>query len=218
MDFPRSPELHPAFLQPGTLVGPWRIEGYAGRGTYGVVFKARRAGHPASALVALKMALYPFDPRFFREVELLSRTRHPSVPELLDRGWWHSGEGFIHPYLVIQWINGSPLYEWARVHDPSSRQVLHVVAQVAWGLEVLHRAGGLHRDLKGDNILVEPEGRAFLTDFGSGTWTARPLSPTASCLPALASTVGPRPCASSGTTSARRVSTTKPPPMTTSTH
>ncbi|MFL5347763.1 MAG: serine/threonine-protein kinase [Hyalangium sp.] len=166
--------LTPDSLRPGDLVGPWRIEGYAGRGTYGVVFRARRAGHPGSVPVALKVALFAYDPRFLREVGLLSRVRHPAVPELLDRGWWTIDEGRVHPYLVMQWVNGLPLYEWARVHNPTCRQVLQVLAQVAWALEVLHTTEGIHRDVKGDNILVEPEGRAFLMDFGSGTWAGAP--------------------------------------------
>ncbi len=166
--------LTPDSLRPGDLVGPWRIEGYAGRGTYGVVYRARRAGHPGSVPVALKLALFAYDPRFLREVELLSRVHHPAVPELLDRGWWTTAEGRVHPYLVMQWVKGLPLYEWARVHNPTCRQVLQVVAQVAWALEVLHTTGGVHRDVKGDNILVEPDGRAFLMDFGSGTWVGAP--------------------------------------------
>jgi hypothetical protein len=52
--------------------------------------------------------------------------------------------------------------------------VLQVLAQVARALEVLHRSECLHRDVKGDNILVEREGRALLTDFGSGTWKGAP--------------------------------------------
>ncbi|MFL5348700.1 MAG: serine/threonine-protein kinase [Hyalangium sp.] len=166
--------LTPDSLRPGDMVGPWRIEGYAGRGTYGVVYRARRASRPGSVPVALKLALFAYDPRFLREAELLSRTHHPAIPELVDRGWWHTDEGRGHPYLVMQWIEGRPLYEWARVHEPTSRQVLQVVAQVAGGLAVLHMSGGLHRDVKGDNILVEPEGRAFLMDFGSGTWAGAP--------------------------------------------
>ncbi len=51
-------------LRPGDLVGPWRVEGYADRGTYDVVYGARRAGHPGSELVALKIAVFPSDPRF----------------------------------------------------------------------------------------------------------------------------------------------------------
>ncbi|KFE70051.1 serine/threonine-protein kinase [Hyalangium minutum] len=164
----------PDSLNIGDLVGPWRIEGYAGRGSYGAVFRARRADDPGSPPVALKMAVFPHDPRFEREVELLRRTRHPAVPRLIDQGWWEAEPGVRHPYVVMEWIRGQRLYEWARMHTPTSREVLRVVAQLAWGLEVLHRGECLHRDLKGDNILVEPEGRAVLTDFGSGTWKGAP--------------------------------------------
>jgi hypothetical protein len=167
----------PDWLVPGDLVGPWRIEGYAGRGSYGVVFRARRAGHPSSRPVALKVAQCADDPRFGREVGLLSRVQHPSLPQLLDRGWWRASTGAVHPYVVMEWIRGQTLYEWGRRYNPTSRQVMKVVAQLAWGLEVVHRAEGLHRDVRGDNILVEPEGRAVLTDFGSCTWRgAAPLT------------------------------------------
>jgi hypothetical protein len=74
----------------------------------------------------------------------------------------------------MEWIRGQTLYEWGRRHNPTSRQVLKVVAQLAWGLEAVHRAEGLHRDVRGDNILVEPEGRAVLTDFGSCIWRGAP--------------------------------------------
>jgi hypothetical protein len=60
------------------------------------------------------------------------------------------------------------------VHNPTCREVLQVLAQVAGTLEVLHQQQCLHRDVKGDNILVEPEGRAVLTDLGSGTWKGAP--------------------------------------------
>jgi eukaryotic-like serine/threonine-protein kinase len=162
--------LTPDSLRLGSLVGPWRVEGYAGCGTYGAVYQARCAGHPGSLPVALKLALFAHDPRFEREVGMLSRLEHPAIPRLVDRGWWHSGAEGVHPYLVMEWIRGQTLYEWARVHQPTSRQVLRVLSQVLWGLQVVHRAGGLHRDVKGDNLLVEPEGRALLTDFGSSTW------------------------------------------------
>jgi hypothetical protein len=124
--------------------------------------------------VALKIAVFPNDPRFMREVELLARIHHPAVPQLLDQGSWHASAETSHPHVVMEWSRGKPLYEWARVHNPTCRQVLRVVAQVAWGLEVVHRSDCLHRDVKGDNILVEPEGRAVLTDFGSGTWKGAP--------------------------------------------
>jgi predicted Ser/Thr protein kinase len=164
----------PDSLRPGDLVGPWRVEGYAGRGSYGAVYRARRAGHPHSEPVALKIALFPSDPRFSREVDLLSRNRHPGMPQLLGQGLWHASDEVAHPYIAMEWIRGRSLYEWARMHNPTCREVLRVLAQVARTLEVLHRGECLHRDIKGDNILVGPEGRAVLTDFGSGTWKGAP--------------------------------------------
>jgi predicted Ser/Thr protein kinase len=164
----------PDSLRPGDLVGPWRVEGYAGRGSYGAVYRARRANHPHSEPVALKIAVFPSDARFSREVELLSRNRHPGMPRLLDQGLWHASGEVAHPYIVMEWVRGRSLYEWGRVQNPTCREVLRVLAQVARTLEVLHRGECLHRDVKGDNILVGPEGRAVLTDFGSGTWKGAP--------------------------------------------
>jgi hypothetical protein len=43
----------PDSLRPGAIVGPWQVEGYAGRGSYGVVYRARRAGQPHSRPVAV---------------------------------------------------------------------------------------------------------------------------------------------------------------------
>jgi len=169
-------------LRPGSLVGSWRVEGYAGRGTYGAVYRARRAGVPDAPLVALKVAVFPWDPRFLRERELLSRTHHPAVPRLLDWGWWVAGPDASHPYLALEWVRGLPLYEWARVHPVTQRQVLQVVEQVAGALAVMHLGDSLHRDVRGDNLLVEPAGWAHLVDFGSGTWKgASPI--TESLLP-----------------------------------
>lgn len=164
----------PALLQPGDLVGPWRIEGYAGRGSYGLTFRARLASQPQSAPVALKVAVFPGDPRFWREATLLEKLQHLSVPQLLDYGEWHASTDAMHPYIAMQWIHGLPLYEWARHHPISARQALLVVAQVADALALLHQLEGLHRDLKGDNILVDSQGRAALIDFGSGTWKGAP--------------------------------------------
>jgi hypothetical protein len=164
----------PESLRPGSIVGPWRIEGYAGRGSYGLVFRARLAGYPHSPLVALKVAVFAYDPRFVREAALLSRLHHPSIPRLLGQGWWVAGPEAAHPYVVMEWIRGMPLYVWAREHQATPRQVLRVLAQVAGALAVLHQADSLHRDVKGDNILVDSEGRAVLMDYGSSTWAGAP--------------------------------------------
>src|SRR5687767_1681355 len=96
--------LTPHSLRPGSVVGSWRIEGYAGLGSYGLVFRSRRAGAPHSEPVALKMAAFANDLRFLREGAVLSRFRHPSIPRLLDRDWWIAGPRTGHPFLVLEWI------------------------------------------------------------------------------------------------------------------
>jgi eukaryotic-like serine/threonine-protein kinase len=164
----------------GETVGPWLVLERLDSGAHGVVFRAQRAGHPEAGLFALKMARKERDARFEREAALLQRVRHPAVPRFEDAGLWTSPTGSRHPYVVMEWVEGFTLYDWARERERSTREVLHVLAQVARGLEAVHAVGAVHRDVKGDNIRVTPGGRAVLVDFGSG-WLpgARPLTDTA---------------------------------------
>ncbi|MDY7226666.1 serine/threonine protein kinase [Hyalangium rubrum] len=171
----RLRKLDPYWLRAGTEVGPWKVKAFHAGGSFGAVFRAVLVGREHRGLVALKVAWYPSDPRFQREVELLSRLRHGNVPQLMGHGEWKSEDGVAYPYLVMEWVEGLPLEEWAGRYNPSSQEACRVLAQVARALEATHAAGGLHRDVKGGNILVGR--RAFLTDFGAGNYRdAQPLT------------------------------------------
>jgi hypothetical protein len=168
MDLPAFPAAHPALIPPGTVIGDWRVEDWAGRGVYGAVYRATPLRAGPAVPVALKMALLPEDPRFLREVELLSRCDHPSIPRLLGQGSWQSPSGTVHPFYVMQWVEGVRLYAQARRQPVTAEQVRRWLSQLASALAVLHAQGAVHRDLKGDNVLVRrADGRAVLMDFGT---------------------------------------------------
>jgi serine/threonine protein kinase len=127
-----------------------------------------RIGQEELGPVALKLSVLPWDARFAREAQLLSRLSHPGIPRLLDSGMLRHPSGLEHPFLVMEWVEGTALYAWAEQHSPSGPQVCRVLAQLARTLEVLHAAGAVHRDVKGDNVLVRLSDRLpVLIDFGS---------------------------------------------------
>ncbi|WP_307733775.1 serine/threonine-protein kinase [Stigmatella ashevillensis] len=169
-----SQALELSCLPPGTDIGPWRAQELRGQGAYGAVYRAERVGEEASGSFALKLALHPMDPRFAREAELLSRLSHPNVPRLRDQGLWAHSSGHI-PFLVMDWVEGSSLYTWGSARTLSSRLVLRVLSQAARALEATHAADGLHRDVKGHNLLVRSQDcQVVLIDFGAGTFRGAP--------------------------------------------
>ncbi|MDY7230630.1 serine/threonine-protein kinase [Hyalangium rubrum] len=160
-------------------IGSWRVLRYVDRGSYGLVYRVEHTEGVPSGIHALKVAISPGDARFAREKALLSRIHHPNVPRLHDAGEWTDPHGRHFPYLVMQWVEGTPLYKWAPQGMLTSRQALRLLAQVARALQATH-PHGVHRDVKGDNVRVSAEGHAVLLDFGACWYPgARPLTDTA---------------------------------------
>jgi serine/threonine protein kinase len=115
------------------------------------------------------------DPRFLREAGLLRRVPHPHIPRLYDFGLWDHPAGPF-PYLVMEWIEGQSLYAWAHGRVLSSRQMMRVLAPMAEALATTHAVDAVHRDVKGDNMLVRLEdSHPMLLDFGAGNFRGAPI-------------------------------------------
>ena len=191
-----GPKAPSPLLPPGLQVGPWRVEAWHGQGAYGAIYRAVRVGQEDAGPVALKVSVYPWDTRFAREAELLSRLSHPSIPRLLGRGVLrHAISEVEHPYFVMDWVEGTPLYAWAEQHRPSGPELCRALAQVARALEAVHAAGAVHRDVKGDNVLVQVSDRLpVLIDFGSGHFHGAPRVTWQSLPPSTPEYLSPQAC------------------------
>ncbi|WP_420454618.1 protein kinase domain-containing protein [Rubrivirga sp.] len=129
------------------------------RGPVATVFKA--VDRSSGAVVLLKR-LHAADPerraRFAQEARIAAGVDHPNVVRVL-----HVGEG----ELVAEWVEGADLGAVAARCGPLPAGLAAFVArQAARGLDAVHRAGVLHRDVSAGNVLVGQDGSVRLTDFG----------------------------------------------------
>jgi serine/threonine-protein kinase len=171
--------LSPLALPEGTQVGRWQVVRKLGQGGFGTVYAVREAHAPRGPVYALKLAQRPEDAGFGREAEALRRVHHPGVVRLVEEGRWEVGAAG-HPYLVLEYVRGEDLYRWAHLRNPTARQVAVLLVQVAEVLSAAHAKGVLHRDFKGGNVVVRPDGRLVVLDWGAGVYPeAAPLTCTA---------------------------------------
>ncbi len=153
-------------VQPGQMVGGYRIEKKLGAGGFGHVYLARRDG----VACALKF-IHPgrVGDWGWRELYIMQRHEFPHVVRLLGHFKWPEDKPE-YLVLVMEYVPGLTLYQWARENNPSARQVVEKLLRLSRALHEVHAKEVLHRDLKGDNILVrETDGEPVLVDFGAGS-------------------------------------------------
>jgi serine/threonine protein kinase len=99
--------------------------------------------------------------RFHRESEAVARLDHPGIVRLYERG----EAGGLHFY-AMELVKGTSLDTFMRRERVAYLEAARIVAQCAHAMDFAHAQGVLHRDLKPANILLDPSGRARVTDFG----------------------------------------------------
>jgi hypothetical protein len=153
-------------LSPGTRIGRYQLVEIIGEGGMGVVYRAHDPY--LSRDIALKLIIgraraadaAMFQARLLREAQALARLSHPNVVAAFDVGSYDDGV-----FIAMELIEGASLPVWLEV--PRSRsEVIRVLVQAGRGLSAAHAVGLLHRDFKPENVMVSPDGRVRVLDFG----------------------------------------------------
>jgi serine/threonine protein kinase len=153
-------------LQPGDVLGDYRLESELGEGGMGLVFRATRTSDGREvALKVLKLALANdllFQHRFRQEARAAAEVHEPHLVPIIEAS---DADG--RHYLAVDYVAGGSLTD--RIADQGKldgSDLVRMVSEIGAGLDALHAAGIVHRDIKPQNILYALDGTAMLTDFG----------------------------------------------------
>jgi tRNA A-37 threonylcarbamoyl transferase component Bud32 len=159
----------------GSVVEGFRIERVLARGSAVVLCEATQLGLGRRVALRLVDGDAARDPvavaRFQRSAELLASLQHPNIVAIYAAG--RSEHGL---FVASQLVRGTTVAELVRERGLDSGRALHLLAQVADGLDSVHAAGLLHGDLAGESIIVDETDRAFLTGFALGDEAGAPAT------------------------------------------
>jgi serine/threonine-protein kinase len=156
----------------GQTIAGYALESEVGECGTSAVFRAKHPVHGTVAVKVLREKLRADKTavaRFLREARFGERVVHPNVVRTLEIG--EAGTG-LH-FLAIEWAKGELLEKYAKRRGPlPPDEVAEIVAQIGEAVHAAHQVGVVHRDLKPDNLMYDPDTRRVkLLDFGIATDT-----------------------------------------------
>ena len=151
-------------------IGPYILTELIGVGGMGSVYAAIDETQRQPLAVKLLSSDFKYDAgmrtRFRMEAAAGQLVRHPNLVRTISHGTTDDVFGEMD-YMAMELFRGIALHELLSVHGPLSwSMACDVIIQAAAGLQQLHSAGLIHRDVKPDNLLVDREGRVKLIDYG----------------------------------------------------
>jgi response regulator RpfG family c-di-GMP phosphodiesterase/tRNA A-37 threonylcarbamoyl transferase component Bud32 len=156
----------------GLILGSYRVLERIGAGGMAVVFKAEHMDlrhHVAvKVLPPTSKEDSALETRFFAEMRIVARLRHPNIVAANDAGRVASDDGnSVLRYLVMEYVPGEDLEDVVRKSGPMSpARACSIAYQIASALSETHKYGLVHRDIKPSNIMLTGEDQAKLLDFG----------------------------------------------------
>jgi tetratricopeptide (TPR) repeat protein len=163
-------------LAPGTVLGGrYQIAGLAGEGGMGDIYEAFDLS--LERRVALKQIRGSSEDsareRFRREALALAQLNHPGICQVFELAETHHGT-----FIAMEWIEGETLHARLRRGPLPWREAAEILRQAAEALAAAHVKGLVHRDLKPGNLMLTPEGRVKLLDFGLVRFAGSGASPS----------------------------------------
>jgi eukaryotic-like serine/threonine-protein kinase len=148
-------------LSPGTRLGPYDLQSRLGGGGMGEVWKAYDA--KLQRTVAIKVLHDTADAasRILAEARAASALNHPHICTIHDVG---DADG--QSFIVMEYVEGKPLSEVIPSDGLAPERVIRYGSQIADGLAHAHQHAIVHRDIKSANVVITPDGRAKVLDFG----------------------------------------------------
>src|SRR4051812_33296631 len=148
------------------LSSRYRLEAKLGSGGMSTVYLARdeTLDRPVAVKVMHREMSEQADQleRFRQEARAVAKISHPNVVSVID-----AGEDGGHPYIVFEYVEGETLKQRiARIGALDVQESIAYAIEIARGLSIAHSRNLVHRDIKPQNVLIDDEGRAKLTDFG----------------------------------------------------
>ena len=158
---PRGPDSTPR--DSPAQIGRYRVEAILGSGAFGQVYRCY--DDELKRAVAIKVPhprLLNNPELYLQEARVLASLNHPAIVPVYDFGRTKDGMCFV----VAQFIEGGNLKTRTDEAPLGRRQAVEVVATVADALHYAHQHRVIHRDVKPANILIDPQLRPYLADFG----------------------------------------------------